>query len=97
MGLVNDLLKHANDFRKVFAEADQLETEHYEKQGWKKEKGEWTQPNGQPWVGESFDGPGSHVSVFSFFDPAAKSLGIDISDWTDTGKKVKVWIERLRK
>lgn len=97
MGFINEILKHANDFRRVYTEADSLDTEHYEKKGWKKEKGEWIQPNGKAWTKAGSHGPGSYVSIVSFFAPAAKSLGIDISTWTDTAGKVKVLYEELRK
>jgi hypothetical protein len=92
MSLFRDLLRDTNNFLSVMDEATRLEAEHYKKLGWTKEHGKWTPPDG---LGDYFDGPGSHVSLGSFLEPAAKNLGIDITDWGSTVDRVKAWLAKV--
>ncbi len=89
MNWLRKVIGQSNDFFDVLEEASRLEEDHYRAQGWSKEHGKWTPPAGEK---PAFDGPGSHVSIVAFIEPAARNLKIDISEWKSTVDRVRDWL-----
>lgn len=93
MGFLSELLKHGDDLRRVYDEAQRLEAAHFKAKGWTHVDGRWIAPGGGA---HPEAGPGTIVSLLSQVETAAKNVGVDLAQFGPGVEKAKQWIAQIR-